>query len=392
MIECPVCHTQFSTALDLHAHIHHGPHSTQELLSHDNTLRSLGLFPCQHCTTPSLFKGQQGLSLHHFHQHHHHSQATAPVTSNSEILETLLDASDYHDEWTSVLQWLQDLPDITPPPFCYSLLDKLHWAQKQPILDLHLNLLQAICLASQSDCSTTTNLPDHETSLLPLLRLFFTLESVLLSLPLPSEPRKYKKLIPLCQGGFHDMFECLHTKTPSSLSEQPQTLPLEIHTKLVEQAMRNNDFSTAFKHLDPEPQALFDVSNLNIICAMHPESLYPPKQHDTKPSKSPTPFQLDLMHLTMCQATRGKAPGYLGDSPDLLLDLGKYLLLSNTSIKGANLLSHLADLFLTGKVPTLAWHLLQDNVLIALHKDFLNNPDKLHPIGILGTAFCHLLM
>ena len=54
------------------------------------------------------------------------------------------------------------------------------------------------------------------------------------------------------------------------------------------------------------------------------------------------------------------------------------------------MLSFLAELFLSDLVTDNSWSMLNTNYLIAFHKDYHNNPDKLRPIGI-GTAFCRLL-
>jgi len=314
--------------------------------------------------------------------------------SNTQLLQDLFSAESHHDAWADTLQWLYSLDDVTPPPFRYSIFGKLNVSQKQQILDLHLNLLQAIRLASSGP--TTTALPEYETSTLPLLRLFFLAEAVLLSPSLPAEDRKYKRLLPkrlatFREGHFRQMFTNLYAQSPAPQQQSESTPDPEHINRTVETAVRNDDFSEALKRLDPEPRALLTTEYLRILKDMHPDPVSPIDHPASLPPTSASVFHLDLLDLTVCQSKRGKAPGFLGDSPDLLFALAQRTLPLDSSIKGSDLLNHLADLFLTGRVPSPAWALLREEVLMALHKDYPARPKKLRPIAI-GSAFRRLLL
>jgi hypothetical protein len=81
------------------------------------------------------------------------------------------------------------LTSIHPPPFRISLLSKLGPHQRTQIYDLLLNILYLIKLASlRSTTNITSTLPFYETSLQPLLNLFFLSATVLLSPATTDEP------------------------------------------------------------------------------------------------------------------------------------------------------------------------------------------------------------
>lgn len=398
MIECPICHLSFPSVNALVSHIRDGSHPNVELLLHTEQFRSYNLYTCPNCTHPSISCGQQGFSLHQRNSHLRRPSPHAPRPPNSTLLKDAFLSSNNHDNWIDLLQWLLSLQDFPPPPFRHSLLYKINHSLRQQVLDIFLILLHKIVIATDAtppDPST----PDYESSTLPLLTLFLLLESVLLSPPLSNEPRKYKKLIPLRlqafrQGRFRQLYENLHAHQPlppSSPQMSPSILSPDIIDRTVTAAVRHGDYSAALKRLDPEPRAILNDTYLSILKNLHPPALHPSHHNPISPPTDVSIFKLDLLHITAQRSFRGKAPGFLGDSPDLLLDLMKCSLPDNSSITGSHLLHHLADLFLTGQVPPQAWLLLRDNVLVALHKDFPAHPDKLRPIGI-GTSFRRLLL
>jgi hypothetical protein len=80
----------------------------------------------------------------------------------------------------------------------------------------------------------------------------------------------------------------------------------------------------------------------------------------------------------------------LANSPDLLLAITDKAAPCAHNETGTTLLQHLFSLFLSGSLPASCWRILRDNYLMALHKDYMNLPQKLRPLGI-GTALIHLL-
>jgi hypothetical protein len=123
--------------------------------------------------------------------------------------------------------------------------------------------------------------------------------------------------------------------------------------------------------------------------------MHPPAIHSNahQPSSQPNtllPFHFNTLESTIRKSPRSKAPGYLADSPDLLLAIADKSAPGASNETGTTSLQHLFSLFLSGFLPDLCWRILRDNYLIALHKDYINRPQKLRPLGI-GTVIRRLL-
>jgi hypothetical protein len=150
----------------------------------------------------------------------------------------------------------------------------------------------------------------------------------------------------------------------------------------VEAAVRAGDYSAGVQRLDPKPRALLDDTNLPIIQHMHPPPITPPPTH--RPPTAPPPlhlFHLDKLSTTLASSIRGKAPGFLADSPDFLLDIATKPTPAHSSLSGWDLLRYLYTLVLTDQLPPDLREAFSTNYLMALHKDYNSNPQKLRPIA-----------
>jgi large subunit ribosomal protein L40e len=192
-VTCPICSHAYSSHQHLRDHI--TKHSLQQIHLHLNFLSTLNLYLCPHCVSPCLFIGKQGLKLH---LNHSRLSITTSFKSNSTIIHDLFsNTTSHHDSWLNTLAFLNSLTSLQPPPFRISLLSKLGPTQRNEIYDLLLNILYLIKIASlRSTIHSTSSIPQYESSLRPLVNLFFLFEPVFLSPPLPDEPHTYRKLIP----------------------------------------------------------------------------------------------------------------------------------------------------------------------------------------------------
>jgi hypothetical protein len=110
--------------------------------------------------------------------------------------------------------------------------------------------------------------------------------------------------------------------------------------RLVEQAVRNSGYTTAVAQLNPLPRASLTQPLIQVI-----ERLQPPPVHDnTLPQDAQPP---PLTTHTLNASKRGKAPGFLSDSPDVLLLLRHLQCLHSPEETGATLTAHFLSLFLT---------------------------------------------
>jgi len=82
------------------------------------------------------------------------------------------------------------------------------------------------------------------------------------------------------------MYQDMYAETPRALNLTPQTEPNISHINAtMEAAIRNGDYSTALKQLDPQPRAVLDAQiNFPIIRAMHPDAIDPlPSNLESEP-------------------------------------------------------------------------------------------------------------
>jgi hypothetical protein len=171
---------------------------------------------------------------------------------------------------------------------------------------------------------------------------------------------------------------------------RPTNLSTESINKSVETAVRLGDYSTAMSRLVPQPRALLTPEKIEILLKMHPHAIHNNDHLPSKPPPTLLPFHLDTLQLTMQKSPRGKAPGYLADSPDLLLAIADRTTPGCTTETGNTLLQHLMSLYPRGYLHSTCWHIMRDNYLMALYKDYINKPQKLRPLGI-GTALRSLM-
>jgi hypothetical protein len=123
---------------------------------------------------------------------------------------------------------------------------------------------------------------------------------------------------------------------------------------------------------------------------MHPP---PVQSNDHLPAEPPILLEhlhLDRLKGTIHRSPRGKATGYLADSPIILLKITDRSVPSASTEPGTTLHQHLISLFLSGGFTDAAWNLERTNFLMALHKDVDKQPNKLRPIGI-GSSFRWLM-
>jgi hypothetical protein len=123
---------------------------------------------------------------------------------------------------------------------------------------------------------------------------------------------------------------------------------------------------------------------------MHPPAIHSNIHPPSTPPPSLLPFHLETLSKTLQHFPKGKAPGYLSDSPDLLIDINERSVPLNPNETGSTFLQHLISLFLNGSIPETGWQILHDNYLLALYKDIEHRPDKLRPLGI-GTSLRRLI-
>jgi hypothetical protein len=142
--------------------------------------------------------------------------------------------------------------------------------------------------------------------------------------------------------------------------------------------------------LDPQPRALLTADNIQILLKMHPKAIHNNMHQDSQPPLTLLPFHLETLQTTIQKSPKGKAPGYLADSPDLLLSIADRTAPCCSTETGNTLLQHLLSLFLTGSLPLSCWHILRENYLLALYKYYINKPQKLRLLGI-STALRRLL-
>jgi Reverse transcriptase (RNA-dependent DNA polymerase) len=391
---CPICGTMFTSLTLLRLHlVTDGRHTQVDLIHRLDQLRSMCLHVCTRCSTPAVFLGPQGLSLHCRHMHAGVLPATVR-SLNSQLIHQEFGSSDYNSAWLDTLTWLNSDFLHSPPPFRQSLLEKTAASVRSQVMDAAISILHAIDLASQGHLLPNTG-PDFESSLRPLLRLFFLFEAVILAPPVGDEPTSYAKLVPLRllrfrHGEFHAMFIQVFSQSPQPRASAPSSDSTIQISSIVESALRKGDYRAAMRRLDPEPRALLSPDHLATLRAMHPPQLSHCLREPAAPTASLDCFHLSELASTIRSSPRGKAPGYLADSPDFLLGLGPHKYPRDPTLTGASLLQRLAFLYLSGNVPSDCWIFLNANYLMALHKDFTTHPSKLRPIGI-GTAFRRLL-
>jgi hypothetical protein len=125
-----------------------------------------------------------------------------------------------------------------------------------------LNVLYIIKQASLRSL-ISADLPIHKTSLLPLIRLFFLFETVMLAPPSQDKPRQYRKLIPIRiqqfrSGDFVRLYKQAYKRPIQPIRQT--TITSQSINKTVETAVRAGDYSTALARLTPQPRAILTDS------------------------------------------------------------------------------------------------------------------------------------
>ena len=391
--KCVLCPEIYSNAHDLRDHyLNPNMHSPVLIRRNRASLAATPHAPlivCPTCTDLNISLGQQGYSLHRRHRHVPHP--SAPPSSNSIIIKDLFHPTTDLDPWQNTLLWLYQNSDLAqPPPYRKSLYSKIPFKIRERIQDHALLTLRALQLSTQRSADAQTLTPAFEYSPLPLLRLFVIFETVLLAPPGDSGQRHYRRLIP-CRlqrfrdGHFRELYTQVYSMPPRpQTSYDPALDPMRINRN-VEAAVRNGDLHSALQQLDPQPRAPFTDQNLRIILKLHP-----PPVHTSPPKLAPPPddlsaFHLDQLEHTLRRSPRGKAPGYLADSPDLLLDIYRRDVPGCVGLTGLDLIKDLYKNLLSGAYPEEIWPMLNPNYLAAKYKDFANRPEKLRPLNM-GTA------
>ena len=347
------------------------------------------LIVCPTCSDLNISLGQQGYSLHRHHRHIPDSKSTP--TKNSSIISDLFHPSNGLLPWLDTLAWLHSHENLSvPPPYRRSLYSKLPHRIRERFQDHVLLILRAIQLASQQLQETQNLTPAYEYSPKPLIFLFALFETVILAPPNNSDPHTYRRLIPyrlehFRDGHFRSLYEQVYNMPPRPQATYDSAFDSLHISRSIEAAVRNGNLRSALERLDPQPRAFFTPKNIEIIRNLHPPPIHTCSFTPSPPTDDLSSFHLDQLHFTMRQSPRGKAPGYLADSPDLLLDIERRAVPGCIGLTGDDLLSDLYRNLLTGHYPEDVWLLLNPNYLQASHKDFQNHPEKLRPINM-GTA------
>ena len=385
---CPLCNAQASSVEDMRTHLLTHPRTS--LVTYRETLSDrFNLILCPTCTNkPVLCLSKKGFAIHKAYHPalSHRPKNSVLIQKHFSLPESTLAT------WSSSLSWLLSLP-AEPPSFRYSLFPLITPSLRQQVSDSLLQWLFLIREAAESTpAESSTPLPEFESTVGPFITLFFIFEALILAPPGPNEPHVYKKLIPhrlhlLRQGHVKLLYENSFCRPPVPLSTKiPSPEVIGSH---VEQAIRHGDFHRATALLQGEPRVALTPHMLAKLEALHPDPVPPPFDAvDLAPGVPPVdlaPFKLHLFGQTLSSSVRGKAPGFLADSPDLLIHVGLSRV-PGKDVDGGSLLGYLAGLFLSLKVPPHLWLFLNTNCVMALHKDFANDPEKIRPIGM-GTAF-----
>jgi hypothetical protein len=380
---CPLCAHPATTAQSLRLHL--VTHSHTDILSITAPLSQLKPTPllvCPRCTTKDcLYLGTQGLSLHQ--RHHPGAAPPASARSNSTLIHAAFASKTHHTAWLHTLQWLSS-PDcqLRLPPFRYSLYSKLSSLVKRSVQDRYLSLLTVLTHTAGRDASLGD---PSEYSPAPILRLIFLFETIILAPPTANDPRQYNKLIParleaFRTGLFPDLYAAVYA-LPTTPQRTTNLDPTAINRQ-VEAAVRAGDFSAGIQRLSPEPRALLDAVNWPIIHNMHLPPIAPPSIHRPLAILPPLHmFHLDKLSTTLASSTRGKAPGFLADSPDFLLDIANKPAPHDSSQSGWDLLQYFFSIVLSDQLPPDLRAAFATNYLMALHKDFTHHPQKLRPIA-----------
>jgi hypothetical protein len=274
IISCPKCGQLYNSPALLRDHLQQ-EHTYYECLIHEQKLKKYHLFMCHSCTNTVLCLQQKGLHLHNKHHHTNPAHTGHARETNTFLITQTLDAIDDIPLWKEVVQWLPSA-EIKPPPFRNSLYSKLPHQIKQQILDTLLQLLLIIQRATDHstahpDANTTPEYND-----LSLLKLLYLFEAILLGPPTPTEPRQWRKLIPLRlhlwrTGHIRELYEQTYNTDTTTTPTKTHTFshPPDIN-KQIETAIRNNDLRAAISKLDPLPRATMTPTNIKILHDMHP--------------------------------------------------------------------------------------------------------------------------
>ncbi len=256
---CPLCSHPATDARTLRLHLNNTiTHTHADILSITrplSLLRPTPLLTCLQCHTKDcLYLGKQGLTLHQHRSHRDDGATPVANRSNSTLIHNVFASITYHDAWLETLQWLTSPQcQLLPPPFRYSLYNKLSSQTKRAVQDCYLSLLRILKLTAGRDSSLDTA---SEYTSAPILRLIFLFEAVILAPPTTHEPRQYSKLIPeRIQSLHHGLFHSLYTAVYALLitPQRHTNMDPSAINRQVEAAVRDGDYSAGVQRLDPKP-------------------------------------------------------------------------------------------------------------------------------------------
>jgi hypothetical protein len=339
----------------------------------------------------ALYIGTLGLQRHTSRMHGEAvlpDLVPPPPLPNSQLIQVTFQLEETVDlqDWQDSFAWLNDPSfGLTPPPFRYTLYQKLPSTLKHQVHDIFLRLLLAFKNASRRE---HLDHAESELAMVPLLRLILLFQLLILAPPGPeSKERKYSRLIPhrlrlFRLGQIKYLYDSAYSfpvrpqRSPPSHPD-PQTINRQVET-----AVRHGNLSAALQRLDPQPRAVMDAANLERIKSLHPPPVIEAARLPiAPPANTAAIFQFDKLPLTNAASTRDKAPGYLADHPDFLLDVSPRRAPGDPAETGSSLLGHLYLLLAQRKLPSQCWQDLSPNVMMALEKAV-----GLRPIGM-GTSF-----
>jgi len=233
--------------------VHLNTHSKTDALCHAQLLQQQGFFLCPFCTTTAFYLGKQGLGMHR--RNKHANDIDTNRCHNIEMIHDAFNSAEYDEEWTRTLHWLYT-HELPPPPYRNSLWTKLNSTIRRQVLDTFLQFMHILYAATLATAPTEET---EATSLLPLFRLLFYFETVMLAPPCDGELRQYKKLIPtrlkqLKQGLFSEIASRVYNCPPRPL-KTTTTPSRDSINRSVETAIRNGDIRTAMTRLNPLPRA-----------------------------------------------------------------------------------------------------------------------------------------
>ena len=401
---CPIkgcSHTLTGNRGDRIKHILTHTHKEVCTLDVRNMAHIHKLHMCRHCkTTPSIFCSTISLNKH--------IEAKHPMQSDNadEFMLTFFPKSETQrvGKWGEALTFLQTL-DMQPTPHRTSLFNhNMHHTWREAITREYERLSSALCATiaakhnnyndTETDENGNTNVNNDmlKKAYLPLWKLFFIFESIVLAPPSERDKingnKSYRRLIPerigqLQAGHVKALYQNAYCHTPTPPNERTNKNKTENMVRRSSAAARAENHSLAIRRLQNLPIAKNTTENIRCVT----EKYFPDKcsyKADTptlahEPPDSQAIKKLtgddEVFMTTLMGLKKGTANGPLADSIDLL----RYAGLKNNKFRH-NLLM-LVNQISTGCLPTELTQFFNANFFFALHKD-KDDTSNLRPIGI----------